>query len=111
MTVANATGCDVGDTIKIGGTTDSETVKISVVAGNNLTLSTPLTKAHASGSAVVEVASAATATATPKTLPQTGGNTGGAGDSVAMLFALTLGVVLLAAAGGSIFAARAKRED
>ena len=108
--MVSATGCDVGDTVKVGGTTDSENVKISAVAGNNLTFTTPLTKAHASGSAVVEVTSAPSATATPAKLPQTGA-AGGGSDSITVLFALALGAILLAAAGGSVLAARARRED
>lgn len=55
-------------------------------------------------------AAAGSGTPTPKTLPPTGGP-GGDGGSTALLLALALGAMLMAAAGGSVFAARAKRED
>jgi hypothetical protein len=62
-----------------------------------------------SGSATGTV-TAKRGTPTPAALPRTGG-AGGGGDSLTIVFALALGALLLAAAGGSVFAARAKREE
>ena len=49
-------------------------------------------------------------TPTPRALPKTGG-AGGSGDSLTIVFALALGALLIAAAGGSVLTARAKREE
>jgi hypothetical protein len=84
-------------------------VKIASVSGNTITLTAAVTKNHATGESVVEVA-AATPTATPRAFPTTGGSNG-SGDTGLWLLLLLMGGGLLVAAGGTALAARTVRKD
>jgi hypothetical protein len=52
ITVADATGIAVGDTLLIG-TGSPETLRATAVSGNDITLSLPLSRAHAAGETVL----------------------------------------------------------
>jgi hypothetical protein len=114
ITVANPIGCTAGKTIRIGTGSAQEDAKISSVSGNTITLVAAVTKAHAAGQTVVEVAAATQAPGgtpgtTPKAAPSTGDDSSSGGVSTTMLvLAGLLGVALLAAGGGSLVLARKK---
>jgi hypothetical protein len=115
IAVLNPAGCNAGDTIRIGSGSTQEDAKIASISGNIITLVAPLTKAHAQGETVVEVAATggggATTAATPKAQPATGGGSDG-GVNTVLLVVLTLGgIALLAVAGGSLVMARMRHED
>lgn len=52
LPVANAAGFSSGDVIKVGNTSNEETVTIAAVSGNTFTLATPLKLAHGAGEPV-----------------------------------------------------------
>jgi hypothetical protein len=103
--------------VRIGSGAGQEDVKLqgaatSRLAAGTLTLATALTKAHAAGEPVVEIASASptAAPSSPSGLPKTGGGFA-VTDSGTLVLLLALGAALIVAAGGSLIAARASRRD
>jgi hypothetical protein len=110
ITVTSAIGCAAGDTIRIGTGAAQEDAKIASVSGTTITLVAGLTKAHASGETVVEVTASAGG-ATPGSQPATGAGSSGGTSSVLLIALAAAGVALLAVAGGSLAAARSRRED
>lgn len=111
ITVASASGCAAGDTIRIGTGSAQEDAKIASVSGTTITLVAGLTKAHASGETVVEVTATSGGGSTPGAQPATGAGSSGGTSSVLLIALAAAGVALLAVAGGSLALARSRREE